>query len=66
MKFRYQRFALGTYDPGRPLIARPGRVLPLDVGFSRQVGLPILGRSFFRHYRAIIFNELNEEVELRP
>lgn len=139
MKFRYQKFILGPYDPTKPFVARPfipvfllgnglrtpspyyalldsgadrvifpadlaaavgitaiesgklepavgianqkadvyyhpmslevlgeGRVLPLEVGFSRQVSLPILGRSFFRHYKQVIFSEPKEEVELKP
>ena len=138
MKFRYQRFPFGTYDPRKPLVARPfvpvylvgnerrtqspyfvlldsgadrvifpadlarevgvarieagalepaigianqranvyyhklavqvlgdARILPLDVGFSRDVLLPLLGRTFFRHFKAIIFNEAKEEVELK-
>jgi hypothetical protein len=137
MKFRYQKFLLGPYDPRKPLLARPfipillmgpksrtpspfyalldsgadrvilpadlaeaigvkpetgigeaavgiagqratvhyhllnvevvgeGRPLAVDVGFS-QIVVPLLGRSFFRHYKAIVFRELAEEVELRP
>ena len=42
------------------------RALPTEVGFSREIVLPILGRSFFRHFRVVAFGELKEEVELRP
>ena len=41
------------------------RLLPTAVGFSREVVLPLLGRSFFRHFQAVIFSELTEEVELK-
>jgi hypothetical protein len=42
------------------------RDLPTEVGFSREIRLPILGRSFFRHFRVVAFAELKEEVELKP
>ncbi|MBI3825614.1 MAG: retropepsin-like domain-containing protein [Candidatus Rokubacteria bacterium] len=39
--------------------------VPVQVGFSDTVVVPILGRSFFRHYRVVVFAEAKEEVELR-
>ncbi|MBI4095188.1 MAG: hypothetical protein HY435_03280 [Candidatus Liptonbacteria bacterium] len=42
------------------------RALSTDVGFSTGITLPILGRSFFRHFKAVIFAEAKEEVELKP
>ncbi|MEK7193185.1 MAG: hypothetical protein AAB652_00130 [Patescibacteria group bacterium] len=41
------------------------RVLPTAVGFSRTVSLPILGRSFFKHFKVVTFSESKEEVELK-
>ncbi len=42
------------------------RRLSASVGFSNDIFIPILGRAFFLHYKAVIFNENKEEVELRP
>ncbi|MGH9461121.1 MAG: hypothetical protein ACRD1X_07875 [Vicinamibacteria bacterium] len=39
--------------------------VPIQVGFSDTLVVPILGRSFFRHYRAVVFAEAKQEVELR-
>lgn len=39
--------------------------VPVQVGFSDALVIPILGRPFFRHYRAVVFAETKEEVELR-
>jgi hypothetical protein len=41
------------------------RPLALEVGFAPGIVVPLLGRSFFRHYRSIVFSEQNEEVELK-
>ena len=41
------------------------RILSADVGFSKEVYLPILGRSFFAHFKTVVFNEAKEEAELR-
>lgn len=41
------------------------RSLPTEVGFSREIVLPLLGRSFFRHFKAVIFSEPEGEVELK-
>ncbi|MBI2048834.1 MAG: hypothetical protein HY434_00585 [Candidatus Liptonbacteria bacterium] len=41
------------------------RILPSEVGFSKEIYLPILGRSFFAHFKAVIFTEAKEEVELK-
>ena len=40
--------------------------LPLEVGFMANIPFPILGRSFFQHFRSVIFHEKNEEIELKP
>lgn len=40
-------------------------LLPIEVGFSKDLLIPILGRTFFRHFRAVVFGEAKEEVELR-
>jgi hypothetical protein len=42
--------------------SRPRRV---PVGFSRQIALPILGRSFFAHFKSVAFLEPNELVEIK-
>jgi hypothetical protein len=41
------------------------KVLPTEVGFSREVGLPILGRTFFRHFKTVSFSEEQEEIEFK-
>jgi len=41
------------------------RTFPIDVGFSRQISIPLLGRSFFRQFKVVMFNELKGEVELK-
>ncbi len=41
------------------------RKLPVEVGFSKEIYMPVLGRSFFRHFRSVNFSEQQEEVELR-
>ena len=43
-----------------------GRFLPVEVGFAGSLIIPILGRSFFRHYSEVVFRELQQEVELKP
>ncbi len=40
-------------------------VLPMEVGFSKELLIPILGRTFFRHFKSVVFAETKEEVELR-
>jgi hypothetical protein len=40
------------------------RKLPIVAGFGK-IEIPLLGRSFFRHFRAVIFDESKEKVELR-
>lgn len=138
MKFRYQKFFLGTPDPRKPLVPRPfipvfligpkgktgspfyalldsgadrtllpadlapvvgiddittgrhepamgigghaediyfhqlklqvhgdQRRLPTEVGFGTNIFIPLLGRTFFEHFRAVIFHEKQEEVELK-
>lgn len=41
------------------------RELATEVGFTENMAFPILGRSFFGHFRSIVFNETKEEVELK-
>lgn len=43
-----------------------GRILSLEIGFADSLIVPILGRTFFVHYREVIFRESEEAVELRP
>jgi hypothetical protein len=39
--------------------------LKTEIGFSEQIALPILGRTFFVHFKAVAFAEAKEEIELR-
>ena len=48
------------------LVLGEGRELPTEVGFAHNLPLPILGRSFFIHYKSVVFNETKEQVELKP
>lgn len=41
------------------------RRLAVPVGFSEVVYIPLLGRTFFAHFRSIVFEEQKEEVELK-
>jgi len=41
------------------------RELSTEIGFANNFTVPILGRSFFRHYKAVIFEEAKERVELK-
>jgi hypothetical protein len=41
------------------------RELPVEIGFSREVGLPLLGRSFFEHFKSVTFAQPKGEVELK-
>lgn len=40
-------------------------ILPTEVGFSRDIPIPLLGRTFFQHFKSITFVETKEEVELK-
>ncbi len=40
------------------------RTFPAEIGFSPEIVLSLLGRSFFRHFKSVIFSEVKEEVEL--
>ncbi len=40
------------------------RKLPVSIGFGK-IEIPLLGRSFFRHFRSVIFEESKERVELK-
>jgi hypothetical protein len=46
-------------------VAGDRRELSVDVGFSREVGLPLLGRSFFEHFKSVTFAQPKGEIELR-
>ena len=46
-------------------VAGSDRALPVNVGFSREIGLPLLGRSFFAHFKSVSFAEPKEEIELK-
>jgi len=39
--------------------------LNTEVGFAESMAFPILGRSFFKHFKSVVFNESKEEVELK-
>lgn len=52
--------ALGLQLMGDP------KILATEIGFSRDVYLPLLGRSFFRHFKRVTFDEEGEEVDLKP
>ncbi|MEK7651372.1 MAG: hypothetical protein AAB377_02480 [Patescibacteria group bacterium] len=39
--------------------------LSISIGFSDKIFLPILGRSFFIHFKSVIFSERKEEIELK-
>mgnify|MGYP001573330342 CR=1 FL=1 len=41
------------------------RRLSVLAGFSSNIFIPILGRTFFSHYQSVIFHEDKEEVELQ-
>lgn len=51
-------------DLGIEVVGYP-RKLPATIGFSKEIFIPILGRSFFLHFKAVIFSETKEEVELK-
>lgn len=40
-------------------------LLSIEVGFSKELFIPILGRTFFRHFKAVVFSEAKEEIELK-
>ncbi len=46
---------------GRKLKTRVGF---MESGVPRQI-IPLLGRSFFKHFKAVIFEENNERIELK-
>lgn len=39
--------------------------LHTQVGFAKDFDTPILGRSFFQHFKSVIFEETREQLELR-
>lgn len=42
------------------------RELPTEIGFADNFAVPLLGRTFFQHYKAVIFEESKERLELKP
>jgi predicted aspartyl protease len=53
------------YHNVRIQVLGDSKKLPIEVGFSHHLLIPILGRTFFRHFRAIVFKEEKEAVELK-
>lgn len=53
------------YHPLKLQILGDIREIAMEVGFAENMSFPILGRSFFKHFRFVIFNETKEEVELK-
>ncbi len=41
------------------------RNLETEVGFAENFIIPLLGRSFFRHFKSVSFMELKEKIELK-
>lgn len=41
------------------------RKFSVEVGFSEKITLPILGRTFFAHYKAVIFYEPKGTIEFK-
>lgn len=41
------------------------RKLIVPVGFSELIYIPLIGRTFFQHFKSVIFNEVKEEIELK-
>ncbi|GEM_PF-3560746 len=41
------------------------RKLSTLVGFANTIEVPLLGRTFFKHYREVIFDERKERIELK-
>ena len=41
------------------------RRLPTIVGFAEKIEIPLLGRSFFQHFREVVFDEKRERIELK-
>jgi hypothetical protein len=46
-------------------VAGDTHVFPITVGFSSQVSLPLLGRTFFARFKQVVFEEMKERLELR-
>lgn len=42
------------------------KILYTEIGFSKNILIPLLGRSFFKHFKTVVFNEAKENVELKP
>lgn len=41
------------------------RKLPILVGFAKNIETPLLGRTFFKHFKAVIFEENKERIEFK-
>lgn len=59
-----QRAEVYYFDLALQLVG-DARHLPIRIGFSDAIFIPILGRSFFRHFTSVTFSEAKEEVELK-
>jgi hypothetical protein len=46
-------------------VAGDSKLCSMQVGFSHQISIPLLGRSFFAHFKGVIFYEGKGEVEFK-
>lgn len=46
-------------------IVGSNRKLKIKVGFGEHIFIPLLGRTLFRHFKAVIFEETKEQLELK-
>jgi hypothetical protein len=53
------------YHPLAVQVLGDEKMRQMLVGFSKQIALPLLGRTFFAHFRAVTFWETKEEMELK-
>lgn len=58
-----QRAVLYYHEVQLQIVGDPTR-LDVEAGFSAEVYIPLLGRSFFAHFRKVVFMETKERVEL--
>jgi hypothetical protein len=59
-----QRAEAYFFDLELQILGDTRRLLTV-IGFSDQIFIPILGRSFFAHFKSITFSETKGEVELK-
>jgi len=53
------------YHPLNIQVIGNSNLLPIEIGFMSAIPIPLLGRSFFKHFTSVIFHEEKEEVELK-